>query len=191
MAFSRVTTLVDVRVNVSYSAMMLAPRQYSIGELCDEFAITARALRFYEDEQLIAPLRRGTQRLYSDKDRARLAWILRGKRVGFSLADIREMLDLYDLGDQRETQRLVTLEDAATASPRSSGSGSISTRPSPELATTSSPSSIHPRKTVHAQLHRSGPRHAVPARPCRWGSRNHANLPGFENAHRPTWSRRS
>lgn len=89
---------------------MLANRHHSIGEMCDEFAVTARALRFYEDEQLIYPERRGTQRLYSDSDRGRLAWILRGKRVGFSLADIREMLDLYDLGDHRQTQRLVTLE---------------------------------------------------------------------------------
>ena len=89
---------------------MLAARHYSIGEMCDEFTVTARALRFYEDEQLISPERRGTQRLYSERDRARLAWILRGKRVGFSLADISEMLDLYDVGDHRETQRLVTLE---------------------------------------------------------------------------------
>ncbi|RST31870.1 MerR family DNA-binding transcriptional regulator [Sphingomonas ginkgonis] len=83
---------------------------FSIGELCEEFGVTGRALRFYEDEQLIAPLRRGTQRLYTERDRARLAWILRGKRVGFSLADIKELLDLYDLGDNRETQRLRTVE---------------------------------------------------------------------------------
>ena len=83
---------------------------FSIGEMCDSFGVTARALRFYEDEGLIAPERRGTQRLYSERDRARVAWILRGKRTGFSLAEIRELLDLYDLGDQRQTQRLVTLE---------------------------------------------------------------------------------
>ena len=83
---------------------------FSIGEMCDAFGVTARALRFYEDEGLIAPERRGTQRLYSERDRARVAWILRGKRTGFSLAEIRELLDLYDLGDQRQTQRLVTLE---------------------------------------------------------------------------------
>lgn len=95
--------------------MQLAPISsakplFSIGEMCDAFAVTARALRFYEDEGLIAPERRGTQRLYSERDRARVAWVLRGKRTGFSLAEIREMLDLYDLGDQRRTQKLVALE---------------------------------------------------------------------------------
>ena len=86
---------------------MLAKRPHlTIGELCEEFGVTARALRFYEDEALISPERRGTQRLYSERDRARLAWILRGKRVGLSLADIKELLDLYDIGDGRRTQRL-------------------------------------------------------------------------------------
>jgi DNA-binding transcriptional MerR regulator len=81
---------------------------YSIGEMCDSFGVTARALRFYEDEKLIAPERRGTARLYTDRDRARLTWILRGKRVGFSLNDIRELLDLYDIGDHQHTQMLAT-----------------------------------------------------------------------------------
>jgi DNA-binding transcriptional MerR regulator len=83
-------------------------RYYSIGEMCEAFGVTARALRFYEDEELISPERRGTTRLYTDRDRARLTWILRGKSVGFSLNDIRELLDLYDVGDQQHTQMLAT-----------------------------------------------------------------------------------
>jgi DNA-binding transcriptional MerR regulator len=83
---------------------------YSITDLCDEFGVTARALRFYEDEGLISPSRQGLSRIYSWRDRARLAWILRGKRVGFSLADIREMIDLYDIDDGRAAQRRFTLQ---------------------------------------------------------------------------------
>lgn len=84
--------------------------QYSISDLSDEFDVTPRALRFYEDEGLISPIRRGLTRVYTKRDRARLAWILRAKRVGFSLSEIREMIDLYDIGDGRHLQRQVTVE---------------------------------------------------------------------------------
>jgi DNA-binding transcriptional MerR regulator len=84
--------------------------EFSISEMCAEFGVTARALRFYEDEGLISPRRQGLARIYSHRDRARLAWILRGKRVGFSLADIREMIDLYDVDDGRRVQREVTIQ---------------------------------------------------------------------------------
>ena len=83
---------------------------FTLSDLCAEFAVTPRALRFYEDEGLIGPERRGTVRVYSHRDRARLAWILRGKRVGFSLGEIKEMIDLYDVGDGRRVQNQVTLE---------------------------------------------------------------------------------
>lgn len=83
---------------------------YTITDLSEEFGVTARALRFYEDEGLIAPERQGLARIYSRRDRARLAWILRGKRVGFSLNDIREMIDLYDADEGHEEQRRVTID---------------------------------------------------------------------------------
>jgi len=71
-------------------------RTFTIRQLTKEFSVTARTLRFYEDEGLIAPERRGQTRIYSVRDRARIILILRGRRLGFSLAEIREYLDLYD-----------------------------------------------------------------------------------------------
>jgi DNA-binding transcriptional MerR regulator len=82
---------------VSPSTQRDLQRIYSIAELAREFAITARTIRFYEDEGLIKPRRQGLTRLYSAGDRARLGWILRGKRLGFSLSEIKELLDLYQV----------------------------------------------------------------------------------------------
>lgn len=82
---------------------------FTIGDLSREFGITLRTLRFYEDKGLISPRRQGQARFYSRRDRARLKLILLGKRVGFSLAEISEMLDLYDLKDGQVTQLRVAL----------------------------------------------------------------------------------
>jgi DNA-binding transcriptional MerR regulator len=94
---------------VAAPAKTTAPRDhqriYSIAELAREFAITARTIRFYEDEGLIKPRRQGLTRLFSTHDRTRLGWILRGKRLGFSLAEIKELLDLYQV-DRTGVQQL-------------------------------------------------------------------------------------
>ena len=68
----------------------------TISGMCEAFDVTPRTLRFYESKELIFPLRQGTRRLYNKRDRARLKLILRGKRFGFSLEEIRQLLDLYD-----------------------------------------------------------------------------------------------
>jgi DNA-binding transcriptional MerR regulator len=82
---------------------------FTIRELTKEFDVSARTLRFYEEKGLLAPRREGEKRLYGRRDRARLRYVLMGKRVGFSLEEVREMLDLYDLGDGRHTQLQVAL----------------------------------------------------------------------------------
>ncbi len=68
---------------------------YSISDLAQEFALTTRAIRFYEDEGLLAPLRRGQTRIYGERERTRIKLILRGKRLGLALSEIRELFDIY------------------------------------------------------------------------------------------------
>src|SRR6478752_1425130 len=92
-------------VAASQAASRDPQRIYSIAELAREFGITARTIRFYEDEGLVKPRRQGLTRLYSAHDRVRLSWILRGKRLGFSLAEIKELLDLYQV-DRTGVQQL-------------------------------------------------------------------------------------
>ena len=75
-----------------------------IRQMCNLFQVTARTLRFYEDKELIRPIREGQKRLYTKREQARVKLILRGKRFGFSLEQIRELLDLYYLDDQQKTQ---------------------------------------------------------------------------------------
>lgn len=83
---------------------------FTIGDLAREFGVTLRTLRFYEDKELLNPQRQGQNRLYSRRDRARLKLVLMGKKVGFSLTAIKEMLDLYDLKDGQATQLRVALK---------------------------------------------------------------------------------
>jgi len=85
---------------------------YSIGELCAEFGVTPRTLRFYEYKELLAPVRDGQRRLFTQRDRARLKLILRGKRFGFSLDELKDLLDLYDTDATQVTQLSATLEAA-------------------------------------------------------------------------------
>jgi DNA-binding transcriptional MerR regulator len=76
----------------------------TIRQMCDAYHVTPRTLRFYESKELLSPVRQGQKRLFTRRDRARLKLILRGKRFGFSLEDLRQLLDLYDRGDQQHTQ---------------------------------------------------------------------------------------
>lgn len=85
----------------------------TIRQMCDAFDVTPRTLRFYESKELLFPIREGQKRLFTRRDRARLKLILRGKRFGFSLEEIRQLLDLYDTGDQQYTQMRETRTLAA------------------------------------------------------------------------------
>lgn len=82
----------------------------TIREMCENFDVTPRTLRFYEAKELLFPVRKGTARFFTRRDRARLKLILRGKRFGFSLEEIRQLLDLYDMGDSQQTQLARTYE---------------------------------------------------------------------------------
>ncbi len=89
----------------------MAVQAYSIQQLSREFDVTPRALRFYEDKGLLTPARRGTTRLYSDRDRIRLRLALRGKRLGFSLEECREIIDMYDPRQPSSARQLLRLCD--------------------------------------------------------------------------------
>jgi DNA-binding transcriptional MerR regulator len=92
---------------------LMDPETMTIREMCDAFDVTPRTLRFYESKELLFPIREGQKRLFTRRDRARLKLILRGKRFGFSLEEIRQLLELYYVGDQQETQLTRTLEVAS------------------------------------------------------------------------------
>lgn len=94
------------------SVVSQTPRRetFTITELADEFALTTRAIRFYEDQGLLSPERRGTRRIYTQRERVRLKLVLRGKRLGMSLADISGILDLYDVDHSERPQLMKFLE---------------------------------------------------------------------------------
>ncbi len=85
-------------------------KTYSISELAKEFDVTPRAIRFYEDQGLISPSRKGRRRVYRERDRVRLKLVLRGKRLGFALSEVKEMFDLYDTSPGETGQLRFLLE---------------------------------------------------------------------------------
>jgi DNA-binding transcriptional MerR regulator len=95
---------------VKTSASDSGKRRWGIGELAREFGITSRTLRVYEEEGLLDPERDGTRRIYNERNRVRLRLILRGKRLGWSLSEIRESFDLYDssLGEQAQLELMLS-----------------------------------------------------------------------------------
>jgi DNA-binding transcriptional MerR regulator len=107
---------VDVYVNVKHYSFMTSAteaarpdRTWTVGELAEELGITTRTLRFYEAEGLVSPARAGSARVYDHRDRARIRLILRGKRFGMSLSEIREIVEMYDGAASSERRQLETL----------------------------------------------------------------------------------
>lgn len=100
---------------------------WSITELAEEFGLTTRAIRFYEDKGLLSPERRGQTRIYHPRDRARLILIVRGKNVGLALAEIKEILSLYDQEDGCETQIALPWASFASVLTSSASSATKST----------------------------------------------------------------
>ena len=97
-------------IDVAQHGEMMEARTYSITDLAEEFEVTSRTIRFYEDKGLSAPERQGLTRVYSRGDRARLKLILRGRRLGFSLQEIKKMIDLYNPGEEPMEQLKYTLQ---------------------------------------------------------------------------------
>ncbi|CDZ93968.1 MerR family transcriptional regulator [Pseudomonas saudiphocaensis] len=89
----------------------MSQQTYSISELASELEVTTRTIRFYEEQGMLAPTRRGQERIYSPKDRVTLKLILRGKRIGFSLAECKTLIELYDpgAGNRKQLQSLLDM----------------------------------------------------------------------------------
>ena len=96
-----------------YEVKVPVSQQYTITELAKEFDITTRAIRFYEDQGLLSPRREGQKRIYSPRDRVLLKLIMRGKRLGFTLAESRTLFDMYDpdSGNEKQLQRFLSILD--------------------------------------------------------------------------------
>ena len=90
------TIVLDVDVNVKHDVAMVEERTWTIAEVAEEFGITHRTVRYYEQQGLVSPERRGTARVFHPRDRVRLGLVLRGKRIGFDLEKIRTIVDMYD-----------------------------------------------------------------------------------------------
>ena len=135
---------------------MTADRTWTIAELAEEFGVTHRTIRFYEDRGLITPQRRGTRRIYHPRDRVRLELVLRGKRLGFDLAEIRRIVDMYDEAPGEEGQLRYLLDQIATAAPSWNSGAATSRRRSPSW--TRSSAAARRRWTTPARRRRRGGR---------------------------------